>query len=99
VARHDCGAEDAERSGDTVKNAFEQLNDRVVKHSEEIARAIIDAYDIGFKAGRDYEFNSTKTVQPLGMSAYLNKEDYENARYVKTPWGLLDRYAQLFVAT
>jgi hypothetical protein len=34
-----------------------------------------------------------------GMSAYLNKEDYESARYVKTPWGLLDRYAQLFVAT
>lgn len=90
-----------------MKTAFEQLKDRVVEHSKEMARAIGDAYNIGFQAGREHEFNSTKVETSVysmqqgapGMSAYLTKEDRENARYVKTPWGLLDRYAQLFVAT
>jgi hypothetical protein len=77
------------------------------KVTDALELALTQARAEGFQEGRAFEAKShcaPTSIHPMqqgapGMSAYLNKEDYENARYVKTPWGLLDRYAQLFVAT
>jgi hypothetical protein len=45
---------------------------------------------------------SQQERRPLISEIYAASQrikESEDARYVKTPWGLLDRYAQLFVAT
>jgi hypothetical protein len=64
--------------------------------ASEAHAAVINAYDEGFKAARARERSTKETLEDV-FNREKNRQ--EDVRYVKTPWGLLDRYAQLFVAT
>jgi hypothetical protein len=79
-----------------IENSIGLLASQLLSVAREL-KLIEQARRVGPSVPGDSLHGLYEAAKQAAQKTPLN--DRESARYVKTPWGLLDRYAQLFVAT